>query len=311
MRREILGVTFCLCVAGPALGQDARELLTEGKLEADMGNRSAAEAAFTAAAADEEGPAVLRAEALVRLGVLRRDAGDARGSIEAFERSFKEYGQDKDSLRLLVHAVAGSLPGQKRWDAIWQRIVVKVDHSAPAIHVEWPDVPPAARTYTEGPPLSLDFKDGQLVDIFRLFADISQRNVVVHPGVSGHVTIQVNQIPWDQALDLVLSPNGLAANRVGNLIEIGPPKRLGTRRHFDGDLIDIDHKGTDLVSCLENLAAKGGKTLTIDSSVQGQVTIMLQRVPWDQAFDVIARLNGLTWKAEGRSIRVGKSVQAE
>src|SRR6202023_1145567 len=60
-----------------------------------------------------------------------------------------------------------------------------------------------------GHPISLDFKDGDLQDIFRLFADISGLNIVVNPGVSGKVTLKLNEVPWDQALDLILKANGL------------------------------------------------------------------------------------------------------
>lgn len=113
----------------------------------------------------------------------------------------------------------------------------------------------------------------------------------------------------DQALDLILAPNGLAATNVGNVIEVGLPASLGTRRHFEGDPSDFDFKDASLVECLELIAGRGGMALAPDPSIQGRVTVTLQRVPWDQAFDVIARLNGLAWKAEGRTIRVGSPSQ--
>jgi type IV pilus secretin PilQ/predicted competence protein len=71
-----------------------------------------------------------------------------------------------------------------------------------------------------GHPISLDFKDGDLQDIFRLFADISGMNVVVNPGVSGKVTLKLNEVPWDQALDLILKANGLGYTVEGNVIRI-------------------------------------------------------------------------------------------
>jgi type IV pilus assembly protein PilQ len=75
------------------------------------------------------------------------------------------------------------------------------------------------KVYT-GHPISLDFKDGDLQDIFRLFADISGMNVVVNPGVSGKVTLKLNEVPWDQALDLILKANGLGYTVEGNVIRI-------------------------------------------------------------------------------------------
>src|SRR5262249_59333004 len=76
-----------------------------------------------------------------------------------------------------------------------------------------------AKQYT-GTPISLDFKDGDLQDIFRLFADISGLNIVVNPGVSGKVTLKLNEVPWDQALDLILKANGLGYTLEGNVIRI-------------------------------------------------------------------------------------------
>ncbi len=80
-------------------------------------------------------------------------------------------------------------------------------------------VPSGEKIYT-GHPISLDFKDGDLQDIFRLFADISGLNVVVNPGVSGKVTLKLNEVPWDQALDLILKANGLGYTLEGNVIRI-------------------------------------------------------------------------------------------
>src|SRR4030095_15920781 len=83
------------------------------------------------------------------------------------------------------------------------------------------------KTYS-GHPISLDFKDGDLQDIFRLFADISGLNVVVNPGVSGKVTLKLNEVPWDQALDLILKANGLGYTLEGNVIRLAPLAALTT-----------------------------------------------------------------------------------
>ena len=85
------------------------------------------------------------------------------------------------------------------------------------------------KVYT-GHPISLDFKDGDLQDIFRLFADISGLNVVVNPGVSGKVTLKLNEVPWDQALDLILKANGLGYTLEDNVIRIAPPRPTCRRR---------------------------------------------------------------------------------
>jgi type IV pilus assembly protein PilQ len=71
-----------------------------------------------------------------------------------------------------------------------------------------------------GAPITLDFKDGDLQDIFRLFADISGLNVVINPGVSGKISLKLVEVPWDQALDLILKANQFGYTIEGNVIRI-------------------------------------------------------------------------------------------
>ena len=71
-----------------------------------------------------------------------------------------------------------------------------------------------------GSPISLDFKDGDLQDIFRLFSDISGLNVVVNPGVTGKVTLKLNEVPWGRALELILKTNALGCVLEDNVIRI-------------------------------------------------------------------------------------------
>ena len=103
-----------------------------------------------------------------------------------------------------------------------------------------------------GTPISLDFKDGDLQDIFRLFSDISGLNVVVNPGVTGKVTLKLNEVPWGRALELILKTNGLGCVLEDNVIRIARltdlQKEEGDRRKLDeekalaGNLIDYTRR---------------------------------------------------------------------
>ena len=94
--------------------------------------------------------------------------------------------------------------------------------------------------------ISLDFKDGDINDIFRLFADISGLNIVVQPGVSGRITLKLTEVPWDQALELILKTNKLGFIVEGNVIRIAPlaelaaeqaeKRRLAEEQALAGDL---------------------------------------------------------------------------
>jgi hypothetical protein len=72
-----------------------------------------------------------------------------------------------------------------------------------------------------GTKMSIDFRDGDLVDVFKLFAEVSGLNIVVNPGIAGRVTCKMQHVPWDQLLDLVLRANGLGYLLEGNVLRIG------------------------------------------------------------------------------------------
>ena len=74
--------------------------------------------------------------------------------------------------------------------------------------------------------ISLDFKDGDIQDIFRLFSDISGLNIVVQPGVSGRITLKLVEVPWDQALELILKTHKLGFIVEGNVVRIAPLSEL-------------------------------------------------------------------------------------
>jgi len=90
-----------------------------------------------------------------------------------------------------------------------------------------------------GTPISLDFKDGDLQDIFRLFSDISGLNVVVNPGVTGKVTLKLNEVPWGRALELILKTNGLGCVLEDNVIRIA---RLSDLQKEEGDRRKLDEE---------------------------------------------------------------------
>lgn len=77
-----------------------------------------------------------------------------------------------------------------------------------------------------GEPISLSLKDADVKDVLRSFAKISGLNVVVQPGVRGTVTVELESVPWDQALDQILKINGLGYELDGNIMRIAPTETL-------------------------------------------------------------------------------------
>ncbi|MCX7794041.1 MAG: type IV pilus secretin PilQ [Thermodesulfovibrionales bacterium] len=74
----------------------------------------------------------------------------------------------------------------------------------------------------KGKKISLDFQDADITAILRLIGDVSGYNVVIHPDVKGKITLKLLNVPWDQALDLILKTHGLDAIVEGNVMRIAP-----------------------------------------------------------------------------------------
>ena len=87
--------------------------------------------------------------------------------------------------------------------------------------------PAGDKKYT-GQRISLDFKDADIKNVFRLLAEVSGLNIVVTGDVARKVTVRLVDVPWDQALDLLIDTNGLGKEQVGNVVRISTSGQLKT-----------------------------------------------------------------------------------
>ena len=89
-----------------------------------------------------------------------------------------------------------------------------------------------------GEPISVNLKDVDLKDFFRLIHEISGLNVVLDPNVHGSLTVVLDDVPWDQALDIVLKNNDLARELEGNVLRIATVETL--KKEADGRRAQIE-----------------------------------------------------------------------
>jgi type IV pilus assembly protein PilQ len=80
--------------------------------------------------------------------------------------------------------------------------------------------------------IDLDFKDADVHNVLRLLADTGRVNIVAADNVSGAVTIRMRNVPWDQALDVVLQAKNLGMDRKGNIIRVAPQADLEKEREM-------------------------------------------------------------------------------
>ena len=84
------------------------------------------------------------------------------------------------------------------------------------------------KEYT-GERLTLNFQDIDVRSVLQLLADTSGQNIVVSDSVTGNLTLRLQNVPWDQALDIVLRTKGLDKRRQDNVIIVGPTEELANR----------------------------------------------------------------------------------
>ncbi len=105
--------------------------------------------------------------------------------------------------------------------------------------------PAASGAKYTGEPISVNLKDVDLKDFFRLIHEISGLNVVLDPMVHGSLTIVLDDVPWDQALDIVLKNNDLSRQLDGNVLRIATVDTLkkeaeGRRAQIDAEALAVD-----------------------------------------------------------------------
>lgn len=107
--------------------------------------------------------------------------------------------------------------------------------------------PAAANRYT-GEPVSVNLKDVDLRDFFRLIHEISGLNVVIDPAVKGTVTIVLDDVPWDQALDIVMKNNSLDKQLDGNVLRIAMKQTIRKEAEEDRDLAKAKAEAADVIT---------------------------------------------------------------
>lgn len=144
---------------------------------------------------------------------------------------------ENNGLRIVIGSDDAKIPGTqertlvlggKRMDNVIGQARVALGDSLPSASTSGENIPDEKK-YT-GQKLSFDFKDADIKNIFRLLAEISGLNIVVTADVNRKVTLRLVEVPWDQALDLLINTNGLGKEQIGNVVRISTAGTLKTER---------------------------------------------------------------------------------
>lgn len=130
----------------------------------------------------------------------------------------------------------------------------------------------AERFAYTGEKLSLNFQDIEVRSVLQLIADFTNLNLVASDTVQGSITLRLQNVPWDQALDLVLKTKGLDKRQVGNVLLVAPAAEIAERERQEleaqrqvaelaplrKDVIQLNYaKASDIAKLYEDESAKG------------------------------------------------------
>ncbi|MEZ5331962.1 MAG: AMIN domain-containing protein, partial [Thermoanaerobaculia bacterium] len=105
-----------------------------------------------------------------------------------------------------------------------------------------------------GEPMTLSLKDADIKDLLRSFAQISGLNIIVQPGVSGTVTVEFTDVPWDQALEQILKINQLGYQIEGNVMRVAPTSVLREEAEQEQALRSAQAQAVPLTTILKRVS---------------------------------------------------------
>jgi type IV pilus assembly protein PilQ len=122
-----------------------------------------------------------------------------------------------------------------------------------------------------GKPISLNFKDADLKDVFRLFHEITGFNIVLDPAVGGKLTIVLENVPEDQALDIILKNNGLDKVFENNVIRIATTQKLASEAAARKALLEAQELEEEPITFTRSLSyAKSNDVMPIIKKIMSK-----------------------------------------
>lgn len=104
-----------------------------------------------------------------------------------------------------------------------------------------------------GQKLSLNFQSIEVRSLLQVIADFTSNNIVASDSVTGSVTLRLQDVPWDQALDIILQAKGLAMTKNGNVIWVAPKDEVAATNKLDYEMRDERDRGERVVDKIYSL----------------------------------------------------------
>jgi len=161
-----------------------------------------------------------------------------------------------------------------------------------------------------GEKLSLNFQDIDVRSVLQLIADFTDLNLVASDTVSGNITLRLQNVPWDQALDLVLKTKGLDKRKVGNVLLVAPADEIAARERQElesqkqiaelaplrRELIQVNYaKASDMARLFQSVTSADGAagergSITVDDRTNSIIAYQTQE-RLDELRRIVAQLD--------------------
>lgn len=159
-----------------------------------------------------------------------------------------------------------------------------------------------------GKKLSLNFQDIDVRSVLQLIADFTDLNLVASDTVQGNITLRLQSVPWDQALDLVLKTKGLDKRQIGNVLLVAPAEEIAARERQEmeiqkqaaelaplrRELIQVNYaKATQIAALFQSVTngeADGRGSVTVDDRTNSIIAYQTQD-KLDELRRVVAQLD--------------------
>ncbi|WP_426150453.1 type IV pilus secretin PilQ [Pseudomonas sp. DC3000-4b1] len=168
----------------------------------------------------------------------------------------------------------------------------------------------ADRNVYTGEKLSLNFQDIDVRSVLQLIADFTNLNLVASDTVQGGITLRLQNVPWDQALDLVLKTKGLDKRKVGNVLLVAPADEIAARERQElesqkqlqelaplrRDLIQVNYaKAADIAKLFQSVTGSKDNTdargsITVDDRTNSIIAYQTQE-SLDELRRIVAQLD--------------------
>ena len=167
-----------------------------------------------------------------------------------------------------------------------------------------PDMP---RAFT-GQKISLDLQEVDIRNVLRLLADVTGKNLVVEPGVAGKVTLKVDNVPWDQVLELILKINELDQVMEGNIIRIATAAKLKAELERKREVAEAQK---ELMAAARDLGEISTEYLQVNYADVGDISAQIDYVKSEMGtVSVDNRTNLIIYSDFPKRIETAKEILA-